>query len=71
MRFRCTCCDQVHEGIPDVGFPVPDLYLDVPEAVDDFAPAGWSSNVIAGYPVEESITADRLAEIVSPYLHGK
>jgi hypothetical protein len=32
MTFRCTTCDQEHEGVPDLGMHAPDPYLDVPEA---------------------------------------
>lgn len=31
MAFRCTTCDEEHEGLPDLGCDAPDPYLEVPE----------------------------------------
>jgi hypothetical protein len=30
MKFTCSCCGQVHEGLADVGFPAPYYYYTVP-----------------------------------------
>ncbi|MBX3189627.1 MAG: DUF2199 domain-containing protein [Labilithrix sp.] len=32
MKYRCTLCEDDHEGIPDLGMHAPDPYLEVPEA---------------------------------------
>lgn len=31
MSFRCQTCDEIHEGLPDIGADYPDSYYDVPE----------------------------------------
>lgn len=31
FRFRCATCDEVHEGLPALGFDCPVQYLSVPE----------------------------------------
>ena len=32
FRYRCAHCDQVHTGLPDVCFPVPDCIRDLPDS---------------------------------------
>ena len=31
MRFKCSICQENHEGLPDYGYRWPDHYFDVPE----------------------------------------
>lgn len=31
FAFKCTCCDQVHEGSPSIGFKAPDHYAGLTE----------------------------------------
>lgn len=32
MRFRCSCCGELHEGLADLAFDAPYYYYTVPEA---------------------------------------
>ncbi len=32
FSFRCSCCGELHEGVPSFGWDYPIPYLDVPEA---------------------------------------
>jgi hypothetical protein len=32
FRYRCAHCDEVHMGLPDVCFPVPDCIRDLPDS---------------------------------------
>jgi hypothetical protein len=31
MSYHCTCCGQLHEGLPAIGSKEPALYYDIPE----------------------------------------
>jgi len=31
MRFTCSCCGQIHDGLADLVFTAPDYYFGVPE----------------------------------------
>lgn len=31
MSFKCSTCDEIHEGLPHIGADYPDPYFDVPE----------------------------------------
>src|SRR5215471_12671166 len=31
MSYRCSSCGEIHEGLPDLGFNVPDPWFNVPE----------------------------------------
>jgi hypothetical protein len=31
MSYRCSICEEVHEGLPDIGVDKPDQWWDVPE----------------------------------------
>ena len=35
FRFKCSCCDEMHIGLPALGQKFPPAFLDVPEAFRD------------------------------------
>ncbi|MFT3734235.1 MAG: DUF2199 domain-containing protein [Rhodocyclaceae bacterium] len=50
FSFRCSSCDQVHEGSPSFGFRAPDPYLQQPQDVQD---AGHLDSDLCEYEDED------------------